>query len=236
MRSLTASRAPLLEHCTWWLRDEAQHTESPSSAAARIGSCVGKAAETYVDTSSVDFQALLKSYDLTGKDALKATDGWRHIRDKFISTPIGTSHTEHAYGWNWRTDAAASYGKLESARAYPNMGPDWINGSIDLRYDKRLVDLKYTRHVHIYEKQIAVLAMLVAEHEDINEAGIWHIDQKHGVTEHMHPVDLFDHANTKAWLRKRLAVVDSDGPRKGPWCTDRYCSAKQHCPAWAEAT
>lgn len=201
-------------------------------------------------TSIHDF-VLVRSVEI-GRDAALDEITDRTLRDRCAAIDLSRippgAEREVALAWNWRTGEARKVG-VNIGRAYPDLGPDWFQGTIDVLgvtgYAVVAQDLKTgEQKVPAAESlQLGFAAVAGTELTGIDRAEVAMLYEGHGGRSFQdHAVlDAEDLAVMRTRLRaiaeSRLVALEDVRAgrlpvlRDGPWCS--LCPSQRFCPAQA---
>jgi hypothetical protein len=161
--------------------------------------------------------------------------------------PLGAGwRQEIAFAVNAETGAVEELGRLESARGYPKMEPQWIFGTADVVGVEGVRDYKfsaYESHTTPASEnlQLAFLGYALAKHwgADTVEVGLIHLRADGSHYEDRHTLDAFDFGAFEFRLKRiwdgvqaaHSTVASGRVPHvsQGPHC--RWCPAMASCPA-----
>ncbi len=222
MKSITASKLGLLNHCRYVARDEAVW-DNTSSAAADRGTRFHRAIAEYVNGGPI------REPDADFAVEYSAAVAWVERYG------IHRLDAEVAFGWDPHVDTAFVVA-TKGERGYPK-GSTLIFGTADLvSIDEqgigRVWDWK-TGDTSNAGPQLRALGLFFARAHGLRRVVVsaLRVDATGVTEEQREELDEFALACIAGENEENLAAVEGAEPVPGPHCGDLYCPARTTCPA-----
>lgn len=235
MRKLTMSKATLLPHCRYWLRDDGPEWEvddrtGPASYPAMVGTTVGKMAELYAmfpGAEGVELETeYMKAPPYIQRRTLKL---WAHLRKWLDANHSPEWEAEIAYALDPVTLTGSRVG-YQGNRLYPKT--QHIHGTVDVVNEttRSIRDYKCThgKPWPKYWPQLGMLA-LAAFGDEASSIELVHVTEL-GVSSRVMPLTPTKMQHARARVRLLLDDVPNAEALSGEHCEKLYCPARFTCP------
>lgn len=254
MSRVSASKAGLLSHCSYWARPDVPHVDVEPGDYARDGTALHALCDAFVKSVlSEDVQAaILKG----AADRDRVLRLWIHARAWLEAHASPWMRTEVPTAWDPErdqgydlTDALKAFG-LTGPRPYANpkawqrlcahvgMSERSIPGTVDVVdiQDGTIVVFDWCTGSTAKREQLACNALTLARLHDVDAVRTVTLRlTEDGVSEETVDLDAFDLNTFAGEMASRIGDIPTSEPQPGSHCASMYCPSYLACPSTQSA-